>query len=143
MLFNKKLILSVLFVVLILIIVSNVFVDDFSKGVNALKKDDYDNAKEFFKKSCNNGNDKGCYNIGLMYAKGLGVEKDNSKAGLFFKKACDGGHPNGCYLLGLSYAKGYGVKQDYFKAAGLFKKICNDGDARGCEQYELLKSYGY
>ena len=45
----------------------------------------------------------GCYNLGLMYADGNGVEKDLSKAVELFKKACNGGNMHGCRGLDVIY----------------------------------------
>ena len=62
---------------------------------------EYDKAFESFKKACDGGNMRGCYNLGLMYEKGKGVEEDFSKAAQLFKKACDGGEMNACRSLGV------------------------------------------
>ncbi|MDY3672983.1 MAG: tetratricopeptide repeat protein, partial [Campylobacter sp.] len=51
----------------------------------------YDKAFESFKKACDGGDMSGCYNLGIMYASGNGVEKDLGKAAELYKKVCDGG----------------------------------------------------
>ena len=55
---------------------------------------------------------RGCYNLGIMYAFGNGVEKDFSKAAELLKKACDGGEKNACRGLDIIYAKGNGAEKD-------------------------------
>lgn len=45
-----------------------------------LVKKDYVTAVEYFKKSAKTGNNFGLNNLGSMYEKGLGVEKDISRA---------------------------------------------------------------
>ena len=57
------------------------------------------------KKACDSGNMRGCYNLGVMYTNGNGVEKDLGKAVELFKKACDGGDMDGCRNLGIMYEK--------------------------------------
>ena len=47
----------------------------------------------------------GCSKLGVMYAKGNGVEKDFSKAVQLFKKACDDGDLDGCRNLVVMYEK--------------------------------------
>ena len=64
---------------------------------------EYDKAFESFKKACDSGNMRGCFNLGIMYEEGNGVEKDFSKAAELFKKACDGGEMNGCRSLDIIY----------------------------------------
>ena len=53
-------------------------------------------AVKLYKASCKAGNALGCSNLGLMYAKGQGVEADDLKALKYYKKACDGGDQDGC-----------------------------------------------
>ena len=38
----------------------------------------------------------GCYNIGILYAEGQGVNKDKQAAEKYFVKACDMGLKQGC-----------------------------------------------
>ncbi|MRJ06620.1 MAG: beta-lactamase hcpA [Epsilonproteobacteria bacterium] len=42
------------------------------------------------------GDGAGCGNLGIMYLKGDGVEKNLSKALLFFQKGCQLGSHNNC-----------------------------------------------
>ena len=67
----------------------------------------------------------GCTNLGIMYANGDGVEKNEQKAVELYKKACDGGEMAGCTNLGFMYANGNGVEKNEQKAAELFKKACD------------------
>ena len=73
---------------------------------------EYDKAAELFKKACDGGEMRGCYNLGAMYANGDGVEEDFSKATELLKKACDGGETSGCRGLDIIYAKGNGAEKD-------------------------------
>ena len=93
---------------------------------------EYDKAAELFKKACDDGNICGCNNLGAMYEKGFGVEKNEQKAVELFKKACDGGEMRGCFNLGIMYEKGNGVEKNFSKAAELYKKACDGGHMRGC-----------
>ena len=45
----------------------------------------------------------GCNNLGVMYEKGNGVEKNEQKAVQLYKKACDGGEMLGCRNLDIIY----------------------------------------
>ena len=60
---------------------------------------EYDKAFEPLKKACDGGDMRGCFNLGLMYAFGSGVEEDFGKAAELLKKACDGGEMHGCRNL--------------------------------------------
>ena len=86
------------------------------------------------KKACDGGDMLGCSNLGSMYAKGSGVEKDLGKAVELYKKACDGGDMFGCYNLGNMYS--------FSKAAELFKKACNGGEMLGCRNLGIMYDNG-
>ena len=73
---------------------------------------EYDKAFESFKKACDGGNMRACFNLGAMYEYGNGVEKNEQKAAELYKKACDGGEMFGCGTLGAMYANGDGVEKN-------------------------------
>ena len=70
---------------------------------------EYYKAFESFKKACDGGEVRGCFNLGFMYTNGNGAEEDFSKAAELFKKACNGGEMLGCRNLGIMYDNGNGV----------------------------------
>lgn len=97
-------------------------------------KQDYQNAVEYFQKSCDIGVTFACDELGQLYEKGLGVEKDIKKAENLYIKACDdkettlNGVPAsaaGCYSLGWLY-------QDKKKSTEHFEKSCSYGNYTGC-----------
>ena len=73
---------------------------------------EYDKAAELFKKACNGREMPSCSNLGIMYANGNGVEKNEQKAVELYKKACDGGNMHGCRNLVVMYTNGNGVEKD-------------------------------
>src|SRR5262245_42703642 len=50
--------------------------------------------------ACNAGDAKACFNLGLLFAEGRGMSKDEARAAALFTKACDGGNAWGCFNLG-------------------------------------------
>jgi uncharacterized protein len=62
---------------------------------------------------CNHNIGRQCYNLGLMYLSGDGVELDNPGALRSFRKACDLNFADGCYNLGALIFNGTrGPRQD-------------------------------
>jgi hypothetical protein len=61
------------------------------------------------RQACDGGNLNGCADLGVMYANGTGVTKDEVRAVALYKQACDGGSLNGCANLGVMYGNGTGV----------------------------------
>ena len=53
-------------------------------------------AAKFFKKACDGGNAKGCYNLGFLYKNGQGVRQSYANAKEYYGKACDMGLEQGC-----------------------------------------------
>ena len=103
---------------------------------------EYDKAFEPLKKACDGGNMRGCYNLGVMYADGNGVEKNEQQAVELYKKACDGGEMSGCTSLGVMYKKGFGVEKNEQKAVELYKKACDGGDMLGCAGLGVMYDNG-
>ena len=66
------------------------------------------------------GNPEAEYQLGLLYEKGCGVEKDYAKAVHWFQKAADKNHPMALYWLGWMYSSGLGVEKDYVEAKKLY-----------------------
>ena len=111
---------------------------DYEQGEAFYNNKEYDKAVELYKKACDGGKMSGCFNLGIMYASGNGVEKDFKKAAELLKKACDGGEMFGCSNLGFMYAHGNGVEKDFKKAAELYKKACDGGNMHGCRSLDII-----
>ena len=79
------------------------------------------------------------YNLGVMYAKGRGVERNEAKAVELLTLAADKGDANAQLNLGIMYAKGRGVDKDETKAFQLWEKAAEQGHASA--QYNLGAMY--
>ena len=114
----------------------------FEQGKAFYNNKEYDKAAELFKKVCDGGEMRACFNLGAMYEYGNGVEKNEQKAAELYKKACDGGEMFGCGTLGAMYADGDGVEKNEQKAAELYKKACDGGKMLGCGGLGAMYEYG-
>jgi len=72
---------------------------------------------------------------GLLFYKGIGVDKDFKKAAQWFKQAARKGHTRAQYNLGIMSYLGQGVPQDYTQAATWFQKAGEQDHAAA--QYNL------
>ena len=59
-------------------------------------KQDYSKSVELYKKACNGGYNRGCFNLGAFYLKGKGAKQDYHIAKEYFGKACKLGFQSGC-----------------------------------------------
>ena len=72
---------------------------------------------------------------GLLFYKGIGVDKDFKKAAQWFKRAAKNTHSGAQYNLGIMSYLGQGVPQDYAQAAHWFQKAGEQDHAAA--QYNL------
>jgi len=72
---------------------------------------------------------------GLLFYKGIGVDKDFKKAAQWFRRAANKGHAGAQYNLGIMSYLGQGMDQDYAQAAHWFHKAGEQDHAAA--QYNL------
>ena len=80
-------------------------------------RQDYANAMKWSTRSADKGNPTGYYNVGYLYANGLGVKKDEAKGFEWIMKAAEKGDRVAMRTIGDFYEKGKGVAPDHNKAA--------------------------
>jgi hypothetical protein len=79
------------------------------------------------------------YNLGLMYARGTGVDRDSVKAFELYEMAHAAGHVKATYNLGLMYQRGEAVAQDSARAAEFYQQAHAQGYAKAT--YNLAVMY--
>ena len=94
---------------------------------------------EQYQKDAASGNAAAQHDLGLMYATGTGVPKDEAKAFEWYAKAAAQGLVSAQYNVGVMYAAGTGVAKDDAKAVAWFQKATAQGDAAA--QYNLGLMY--
>ena len=75
-----------------------------------------------------NGNADAQYNLGIMYASGLGVIQDYNEAVKWFRLSSSQGNAQAQEIYGLMYASGRGVTQDYVCAHMWFNIAASSGN---------------
>ena len=122
---------------------SALFATNYEDGMKSFKAKDYGKAMEFFTKAGEKENDvRSIRNLGIMYASGIGVNKDTNKAITLLKKASNGGDSYAGYSLGNIYSQGDGVEKDFKEAAIWFEKAANAGDVKSSYNLGYLYTYG-
>jgi len=87
---------KILFLVLSILLTANLCADFFSDANKAYENRDYKKSSALMQKACENGHMRACWNLGLFYSNGRGVNHDKQKALSLYKTACDGGNAQGC-----------------------------------------------
>ena len=96
-------------------------------GSAALEQKDYKKAFSLLLPVAKEGNSFAQYNIALMYAQGLGVEKNEEEAVKWYRKAAEQNDPDAQTNLGLMYAQGRGIARDYQEAMKWYVKAAEKG----------------
>jgi TPR repeat protein len=104
----------------------------FVLGTTMVMTENFEQSKFAYGKSCDLGNLASCYNLGLAYEKGHGVEKNLTKAVDLFRKVCDEDFMAGCFVLGDAYSYGKGVEQNKQTAVALYRRACSGGFMAAC-----------
>ena len=114
-------------------------VESFKLCFSYYNKQDYEKAFEFCKNSAEQGYSPAQYNLGLMYAQGIGIKQDYAEAVKWYIKAAKQGHAQSQYNLGLMYSFGVvGVKQDLAEARKWYSKAAAQGHKEAQAALERL-----
>ena len=100
---------------------------DFQTGWQAYESGDYATALREFRPLAEQGIAEAQYNLGLMYAAGEGVPKDDAEAVKWFRKAAEQGVALAQHNVGAMYANGRGVPKDDVEAVKWFRKAAEQG----------------
>ena len=112
--------------------------ESFQSGLNAFNNKDYKTAHILFSQLAEKGDANAQYTLGLMYGKGHGVPKDNSKAIEWWQLAAEQGNVKAQTNLGWMYEKGKGVSKDTQKAQKWYQLASDQGVSKAQEKLNLL-----
>lgn len=96
-------------VVMGLALIPNVYAADFFDGLTAMKANKFKEAREIFLPLAQGGNADAEELIGVMYAMGLGVERDDERAFDWYLRSSLKGHPGAQSGIGWYYEVGRGI----------------------------------
>lgn len=91
------------------------------------QNEDIERAINWYKKSANNGSGIAENNIGNLYYRGQGLEKNDELAYKFYKKSMEKNTPEAINSIGLMYFNGSFVTADKKQACDYFKKSADLG----------------
>ena len=111
---------------------------DFASGWDAYLKQDYETARREWRPLAEQGDPKAQYAIGIVYAKGHGVEQDYAEAVKWFTSAAKQGNASARFLLGYMYAMGQGVSRDPVKAYVWYTLAADGGHASAAQARDKL-----
>ena len=80
--------------------------------------------------------------LGLMYASGHGVDKDEREAAAWFRKSAEQGYPPAQYNMGIAYGRGRGVEKDDREAVEWYRKAAEQGYAPAQSNLSVMYEIG-
>ncbi len=101
---------------------------DLKNGVDALNREEYEDAYNILRPLAEQGDAEAQFLIGHMHRTGQGVTKDETEAVRWYRLAAEQGNSDGEYLLGLMYSEGWGVAQDDQQAKEWLLRAAKQGD---------------
>ena len=110
-------------------------------GFQAFKKGNYEQALRLWLPIAEKDNADAQYNLGILYQRGLGVEKNPKNAFIWYKRASANGHTDAMYNLGIMYNKGRVVYRSPKDAIKWWKKSAELGNAEA--QFNIAVEYFY
>jgi len=95
-------------------------------------------AAQWYEKAAKAGDKKAQTSLGLMYARGYGVEKNLATARKWWMLAALQNDPGAQYDLGNLYFSGEGIKQDYGEAARWYREAARRGHIQAQENLAMM-----
>ena len=115
--------IAAIFLFLILGLNLSRFIGVFSEQIAEQKSSNVTDVRQLAEK----GDPSAQHNLGLMYANGSGVGKDEAEAVKWYRKAAEQGNAAAQNDLGVMYAKGSGVEKDEVEAFKWYQKAAEQG----------------
>jgi uncharacterized protein len=118
--------------ILLTFMANGAFADD-AAGMAAFRRGDISTAVREWTNAAQKGDPNAEVNLGVLYAKGKGVEQDLGQAMNLYTLAADQGNALAQYLLGEMYAKGWGLPDNNAQTMQLSQMLATQGnnDAAG------------
>ncbi|MBR6031632.1 MAG: sel1 repeat family protein [Bacteroidaceae bacterium] len=98
-------------------------------GYYWFRKEEYQKAFTYFQSAAEKGDAEAQNQLGVMYSRGQGTEKDDAKAVELYQKSAEQGYAIAQCNLGFRYRDGNGVQKDSQKAFEFFLKAAEGGYA--------------
>lgn len=113
-----------------------------SAAEKALNEKDYATAFKLFKPLAEQGNSEAQANLGLLYERGQGVNRDLFEAFKWYRSAAEQGTAWAQANLGLAYINGRGTKKDDKEGAKWLRRAALQGGTRAQEVLGAMYNQG-
>ena len=115
---------------------------DWDDGVAAYKRGDHVTAYQEFRPLAEQGDAKTQFNLGIMYANGVGVTENDIEAVKWYHKAAEQGYADAQASLGFMFDNGEGVPVNDAQAVKWYRKAAVQGHADAQNNLGVMYSTG-
>jgi len=113
---------------------------DWDDGVAAYAAGDYATARRQWFPQAEKGDAKAQYNLGVIFANGKGVPKNDGEAVKWYREAAEQGHAGGQFGLGSAYFLGRGVPENYLHAYMWLALAKAQGHEKAAKGLDVVKA---
>lgn len=112
-------------------------------GLAAYQAGDLAKARELWQQGCDAGHPVDCYELGIVYRDGEGVEPDRARYVALLTRACDADVGAACYNLGheelraVETDRGTATPEQLAKGLAFYRRACALGQTKGCTNLYL------
>jgi len=110
--------------------------------LEAFSRQDYATALREWAPLADAGDSRAQFNLALLYARGLGVKRDDARAAALYTKAAEAGFSRAQYQLGLAFSSGIGVPVDAARGAYWYEKAAAQGHTAAQHRLALAHEMG-
>ena len=115
---------------------------DTAAGIAAFRNKDYATAFREWKAAADAGQAEAQFDLGLLYAQGLGVKRDMGEAARWYRLAAEQGNAEAEFALGQMYSRGWGVPRDQADALR-WMQMANTPETDGPPtEWAVVEGYG-
>jgi TPR repeat protein len=133
---------SVLFGIGVVLLCASAARADVAAGMQAFKNKDYAGAFREWKAAAEAGQAEAQFDLGVLYAQGLGVQRDLTAAERWYRKSAEQGNAEAEFALGQMYSRGWGVPRDEADAMR-WMQMANSPESDGPPtDWSLVEGYG-
>lgn len=99
--------------------------DAFRQGLDAYLNGEYQAALEHWRPAAESGDAVAAFNIGVLYAQGLGVDTDQAEAVRWYRRSAHEGYANAQFNLGSAYYNGEGTEVNIAQAVSWWERAAD------------------
>lgn len=111
----------------------------FQEGLDAYVNGDYEIALQHWRPAAEAGDAVAAFNIGVLYAQGLGVDADPAEAVRWYRRSAHAGYANAQFNLGAAYYSGEGIEANVPQAVSWWERAAEQDHAEAL--YNLAVVY--